>query len=113
MQKLIAINKHVSNYPAAITFQKGDRISLGKKHAEFEGWIWVTTEDTHSGWAPMRYLDVISDDTAIAKQDYCAVELNVNAGDELVLQYVVDGWGWVEATDGSCVWVPMKITQNK
>ena len=101
MKKLIATQRHISKYPNPIKFQKGDNLSFGKKDTEFEGWIWVIDNDKNEGWAPTQFLYFLSDDEGIAIQDYCAIELDVNPGDELELIYVLNEWGWVKAIDGS------------
>ena len=50
-------------------------------------------------------------DKVVAKQDYTAKELDTFVGDELTLTCELNGWGWVEKSDGSCGWVPMKTTK--
>lgn len=110
--KLIALEEHKSNYPNPISFKKGECLVTGKKDTEFEGWIWVTTNGGNQGWAPMRYLQLREgSDKAVAKRDYTAKELNTCAGDELILHYELDDWGWIEKNDGSCGWIPMKTTK--
>ena len=109
--KLIVVEEHKSNYPNPISFKKGESLIIGKKDTEFEDWIWVTTKDENQGWAPMQYLQIEEGNKAVAKQDYTAKELDTCLGDELFLHYELNEWGWVEKSDGSCGWVPMKTTK--
>ena len=110
--KLIALEEHKSNYPNPINFKEGECVVIGKKDSEFEGWIWVSTNSGNQGWAPIQYLQIREGfDKAIAKRDYTAKELNTYPGDELILHYKLNDWGWVEKNDGSCGWVPMKTTK--
>lgn len=110
--KLIAIEEHKSNYPLSISFKKGECLVAGKKDTEYEDWIWVMTNDGNQGWAPMQYLQFeVRTDKAVARQDYSAKELDTYVGDELTLHYELNDWGWVEKSDGSCGWIPMKSTK--
>ena len=109
--KLIVVEEHKSNDPNPISFKKGDRLILGKKDTEFQNWIWVTTKDGNKGWAPEQYLQIEDEHRAVATKDYTATELDTGLGDELVLHYELNDWGWVEKKDGSCGWVPMKTTK--
>ena len=109
--KLIVVAEHRSNYPNPIHFKKGESLMIGKKESEYEGWIWVRTKDGNRGWAPLQYLQIEAGNKAIAKQDYSAKELDTHLGDELHLHCELNDWGWVEKSDGSCGWVPIKTTK--
>lgn len=110
--KLVAVEAHRSNYPHPISFKKGEWLRTGRRDTEFEGWIWVTTDDGNEGWAPLRYLEMQEgSDQTLAKRDYTARELDTGVGEELTLHYELDEWGWVEKRDGSCGWVPLKTTR--
>jgi len=110
--KLIAVVEHKSSHPHPISFKKGEYLVAGKKDTEFEGWIWVTTNDGNQDWAPMQYLHLKEGTVkAVARQDYSAKELDTCVGDKLTLHYELNDWGWVEKSDGSCGWVPMKTTK--
>ena len=110
--KLIVVEEHKSSYPHHISFKKGEHLVTGKKDTEFEGWIWVTTNSGNQCWAPVQYLQLKEGtDKAVARQDYSAKELDTFVGDELTLHYELNDWGWVEKSDGSCGWVPMKTTK--
>ena len=110
--KLIATEEHKSNYPNPICFKSGDCLILEKKETEFEGWVWVTTNDGNQGWAPIQYIQLKKESSmAVAKRDYTAKELDIYVGDVLLLHHKLNDWGWVEKKDGSCGWVPMKTTK--
>lgn len=104
---------HSSNYPKPISFQAGDRVELGIHDDEFPGWIRVTTHDGNQGWAPVQYLH--KDDVgknAIALQDYSARELNTKIGEQLILLYELNDWGWVENKHKETGWVPLTTIQS-
>ena len=50
--KLKVIEAHVSDYPNPISFENGQEIRVGKRDTQYEGWVWVTTNDGNEGWAP-------------------------------------------------------------
>lgn len=110
--KLVVVEKHKSNFPNPISFKKGERLHMGKRDTEFQGWIWVTTHDGNEGWAPVQYLQMKQGtDQAVANRDYIARELDTRVGEQLTLHHELGEWGWVEKRDGSCGWVPMKTTR--
>jgi hypothetical protein len=109
--KLIVVIEHRSKYPNPIHFKTGESLKIGKKDSEYEGWIWVTVEDGNQGWAPLQYLQIEGGNKAIAKLAYSAKELDTHLGEELLLHHEINDWGWVEKSDGSCGWVPIKTTQ--
>ena len=111
--KLIVVKAHKSDYPNPIRFRKGDILHVGQQNTEFKDWIWVTTKDGNQGWAPVQYVQNIDAQKAVAKKNYTAVELDTVAGDELLLHYEVNDWGWVEKRDGSCGWVPLNTTRSR
>ena len=109
--KLIVVEEHRSNYPNPISFKKGESLIIGKRDVEYENWIWVTNKEGNQGWAPTQYLKIEEGNKAKAKQEYTARELDTSLGDELFLHYELNEWGWVQKSDGSCGWVPMKTTK--
>jgi flagellar basal body rod protein FlgF len=104
---------HTSNYPNPISFTTGEQVEIGIQDDEFLGWIRVTTRDGNQGWAPIQYLQIDEvGKTAIAKQDYSARELNTRVGEQLILQFEVNGWGWVENVHQETGWVPLTTIRS-
>ena len=92
-------------YPDPLEVTAGERLALGKRDAEFPGWIWATNAAGKSGWAPENYLK-ISHTQGTAVRDYTAAELTVEAGAELELLDFESGWYWAETREGARGWVP-------
>ena len=104
---------HTTNYPNPISFTTGDQVETGICDDEFPGWIRVKTRDGNQGWAPIQYLQIDeAGKTAIAKQDYSARELNTRVGEQLILQFEVNGWGWVENVHQETGWVPINTIKK-
>jgi len=87
-------------------------VTVGKKDVEYEGWIWVSTQNGKQGWAPVQYLRLQQCNRAIACRDYSARELDTRVGDEVVLHFLLNDWGWVENRNGVSGWVPMKTIDS-
>ena len=112
MKKFVVLANHKSNYPEPISFVKGELLNAGKMDTEYKGWIWVTTKDNKKGWAPIQYLNILSNKQAIAKNDYSANELNVSTGDEIEIQYELNDWCWVKDKNNRLGWIPKNIIKS-
>jgi len=104
------IKPHTSVYPDPIEFEKGDKLTLGRKDTEYSGWIRVITKLGKEGWAPEQYISVISSGEGIGKESYTARELNTKIGEELVALKEINEWYWVVNTMGESGWVPVETT---
>jgi SH3-like domain-containing protein len=104
--KVRVISEHSTNYPYPVEFDQGDRVKLGRRDTEYEGWIRVTTHDGKEGWAPEQFLDAVSETDAIANRKYCARELTTKVGEHLIVRSETNGWLWVETEAGDEGWVP-------
>ena len=78
---------------------------LGKRDAEYPGWIWATGTAGRSGWVPEHFLS-IEGDRGRALRDYSALELDVAEGTLVIVLEEVLGWALVE-TDRRSGWVPL------
>lgn len=104
------IEKHTSNYPNPISFKVGDKLSIGIRDDEFEGWVRAKTEDGNEGWAPEQYIDMNST-PEVATQNYSANELNTEVGEILETIHSLNEWLWVKNSAGQLGWVPRKTTK--
>lgn len=101
------IKDHKSNYPNPVAFKSGDRVEVGVEDNEYPGWIWVVTADGNEGWAPVEYLELLDrTNQGIAKQDYCARELDVKTGDRLQVEHRLCGWYYAVNSRSDRGWVP-------
>ncbi len=114
--KYLATRGHRSEYPKPITFAKGAVLAVGEKYAGPEGWDdWFFCEIAGQvgGWVPVQVLAFVDAQTAQAREDYTARELDVSAGDMLIGGRTLNGWAWCEnpltALSG---WVPLSHLQQ-
>ena len=70
-----------------------------------EGWVWCTARDGRSGWTPRSWLTQ-SDGKWYANREFNAIELTVDPGEILKVDYEESGFVWVEKQDGKVGWVP-------
>ncbi|NPV57511.1 MAG: hypothetical protein HPY76_12680 [Anaerolineae bacterium] len=99
------IKNYRTKYHTPIAFSPGELLRVGRFDDQYPGWVWTTTPDGNSGWAPANALE-ISGATARALQAYDAREMDVDAGEALTLKQEESGWYWAENSDGAGGWVP-------
>jgi len=94
-----------AQYSDPIVMRSGDEIVLGERDTENVDWIWSTSSDGRSGWAPVIYLS-IDGGSGRALRDYSAMELTATAGE--VIEICEEHSGWVLATNsrGESGWLP-------
>ncbi|EGL84204.1 Variant SH3 domain-containing protein [Caldalkalibacillus thermarum TA2.A1] len=117
--KYVVVKKHVSNYPAPITLEQGERVQLGQPYTGPEEWPnWVFCYKLNSpqkGWVPKQILDKY-EHYAVVKEKYTAKELTVQPGEEVEGMRELNGWIWCKRVrDNEAGWIPsscLKIYQR-
>ena len=97
-------------YPDPLGIKKGQRLTVGEKDSEWQGWAWCTDNDGKSGWVPEAYLSV-KENLAEALRDYDATELTVTVGEILTVLETESGWVWAVKEDGAAGWVPRECVE--
>jgi hypothetical protein len=101
------IKSYQAQYPDPIVIHRGETVSLGRRDAEYPGWIWATSLLTgKSGWVPEHFLSPGESPRAIARRDYSARELDVVEGAVVSVIEEVLGWSCVVTESGDSGWVP-------
>lgn len=113
-QYLVRID-HTSEFPKPITFTQGTLLTVGETYTGPEGWdnwLFCETAGQTGGWVPAQILEWTQAQTARAKADYTAKELNVCAGDVLTGSTILNGWCWCEHSQrADSGWVPLANLQ--
>jgi hypothetical protein len=116
VKKYIVVLGHTSQYPEPLTLKKGTPLVVGKKHEGPEGWndwFFCDTPGQKGGWVPARVIEIVDGNTAQARADYTARELNVREGDLLLGSRVLNGWLWCDNPGSSeSGWVPLANLQE-
>jgi hypothetical protein len=109
------IKDHKSSFPDPIILKKGEKVFVGQEYSEdpdWPGWIECKTKSGKKGWVPKQYLK-ISRDAATVLCDYNANELNVKAGEEVMVYEFVNGWAWSKKSTGEYGWIPVRNIETK
>jgi hypothetical protein len=88
-----------------IRLRAGEELAATGREGEYPGWLWGTNHSGRSGWVPVAYLEHRGA-TSVARRDYDAVELAVEAGDELIVTLQESDWLWCTNRRGASGWVP-------
>jgi hypothetical protein len=100
------IKAYQQPYSNPIRVRAGDRVYPDpSRETEWAGWVWCTDTRGVAGWAPEAWLARDGDTWRITR-DYDALELTVQVGDPVRLEYAESGFAWVTASDGRRGWVP-------
>lgn len=115
-KKYLVIQNHASEYPEPISFKKGAPLAVGEKYEGPEGWndwFFCQTPNQRGGWVLAQIIDFSYGDTAHAREDYTARELNVQIDDLLFGSRTLNGWVWCNhASNGASGWVPLANLQE-
>lgn len=97
-KKFVVIKSHISEYPDPIHFSAGDLLVVGEKYAGNEGWDnwYFCSFNGLSGWVPKQLIEIASENTGVAKENYSASELNVEVQEYVIGFKKINGWIWCE-----------------
>ncbi len=88
----------------------GERLQVGDRGSEWQGWVWCTSSDGESRWVPEAFVERHGE-YCLALRNYESTELNVQEGDTLLIMEIESGWGWCTSTDGHNGWVPLSCVE--
>lgn len=109
--RCVVVAAHKSNYPDPISFESGERVTLGRTDDEYPGWIWTSLTSGNAGWAPESTLRRDGKTTAVTTVAYSARELDTREGEEVVSLRELKGWLWVRNDAGAEGWIPQKTVR--
>jgi hypothetical protein len=118
---VIVDEPYESPYAHAVRFKAGEHVLAGGDDPDWPGWVWTTSREGRSGWAPLRYLLIDVEaarpatggepSNALATRDYDGTELTVAAGTVLEVIDEESGWLWCRAAGGELGWLPAEHTR--
>jgi hypothetical protein len=95
-----------SPYTDPCTFNAGEKLTIGEKESEWDGWVWCTNREGKSRWVPEAYVEHRGD-VCVMLRDYESTELSVSAGEVLsITGQAESGWVWCTNQAGQSGWVP-------
>lgn len=92
-------------YDDPIVMQAADEIRVEREDEEGPGWWWCVHPDGRSGWVFETFFER-DGPRGVALRDYSALELTVDAGEDLTLHELAGGWYWATNIQGKSGWVP-------
>jgi len=101
------IERHQASDLEPLIITRGEILSYEIKETDWIGWVWCINKNGKAGWVPETYLKVQKDNCEVL-QDYNAIELTANIGEELVMKKEESGWFWVINDQGKEGWIPIK-----
>ena len=101
------IKAHQSPDPDPLMVRKGDSLSFERRETEWSGWIWCTNSSGKGAWVPENWVQ-IEGDSCVMKRDYNAIELAVEVGEVLTVEFEETGWAWAMKKSGESGWVPLE-----
>lgn len=109
------IQAYRSAYPDPITFSQGTPLRIGQAYAgseDWPNWLWCSVAGHAAGWVPEQIIERLDAHNGVALADYSAQELDVDVGDELLGQRVLNGWAWcLHVARQAAGWVPLQCLQ--
>lgn len=110
MQRRRTLAAHRAPEHPAIQVAAGDMVTLGQRDTEWPQFVWATLGNGLGGWIPALLFDN-TQGTASALADYDTRELDVEAGEILVLHREFAQWWWAENRHGQTGWVPERVLE--
>lgn len=97
---------------APLILEAGEMVRVGKKDADWPGWIWVTAINGRGSYVPEEILTMHDDGTAKVQQPFHARDLSVVKNEPVVSVREVKGWHWCRNEDGEEGWLPAYLLRE-
>ena len=91
---------------APLSLLPGQSVRLGRRDADWPGWIWVTTDDGRGSYVPDEVVQATSGDQATVLQAFQAHDLSVKKQETVTSVREVKGWHWCRNEAGGEGWLP-------
>lgn len=103
---------YTAQYEDPITFKGGEEVDVSDRTYNWEGhpWVWCSNQAGKSGWVPEGYVETLGE-KGVARVDYDAAELSVEAGEEVLVVDETYGWLLCRRATGEEGWVPAENLQ--
>lgn len=95
MNKYLVNKERETEFPNPIKVLKGESVKCIEEsdgNGDWKGWVFCKTIN-NEGWIPQQIIDQ-NNDKGIILENYDATEFNLEIGDILVEEKVLNGWIW-------------------
>ena len=91
---------------APLALEKGELVRVGKRDADWPGWVWVTRKDGRGSYVPEEVLQSPKEDESQVREAFKAHDLSVKRNDGVTSLREVKGWHWCSDADSNEGWLP-------
>ncbi len=115
MRKFRVITGRKSEFENPVSVSRGEKVICvedSNPNGDWAGWTFCKTKD-NEGWIPYQIIEK-NGTSGCMLEDYCAIEFDLDAGEELVMEKELNGWIWCYKTDNSEVkaWAPLNCIEE-
>ena len=91
---------------APLTLVAGQTVRLGRRDADWPGWVWVTADDGRGSYVPEEVVSATGGDLATVTVAFQAQDLSVKKQESVTSLREVKGWHWCRNGAGQEGWLP-------
>ncbi|WP_039056285.1 SH3 domain-containing protein [Enterobacter sp. Bisph1] len=102
----VVIKNYTSAFPDPISIKKNATAVVSHCDLQYRGWVWITLDNGHAGWAPQQLFLPQSANKILCLEDYTARELSVIVGEKITIGTSLNGWCWATNVAGESGWLP-------
>ncbi|GAG26280.1 unnamed protein product [marine sediment metagenome] len=84
---------------------------LQRGETEWPGWIWCTSSSGIGAWVPENWVQ-IEGDSCVMKRNYNGIELAVDVGEVVIVEFEESGWGWATKESGESGWALVEYLEK-
>lgn len=111
--KLIVIKKHVPEFENPISIKIGDCVQIDQSRGRnWLGDVFCTIPNGQSGWALRSTFENLEENTAIAQQNFSAVELKADVGERVEGYAFTNTAVWCENNLCESGWLPLECIDD-
>ncbi|MCC5910563.1 MAG: hypothetical protein JJT76_09025 [Clostridiaceae bacterium] len=92
-----------------IILHKGEKVICGEESSEGDWIDWIFCKsDNNEGWVPKQIINR-SGDIGLILEEYNAREFDIDVGEIIIMDKVLNGWVWGNKKDDPSIkgWVPL------
>lgn len=120
MNRYKVITEWRNNFPEPVILNAGDTVVIagGKVETDpdWRGWIWCLVGTTGC-WIPEQFIVYKpvppgNKPTVVLTRNYCSLELDINPGEIVLAEYMLNGWIWGRVQNTEVTgWVPVRCLE--
>jgi len=106
------IKPHRPSFHYHVILQAGEIVKYERRINDPAGWIWCTPARKNPCWVPEAWLEIHRRHAVLLKP-YNSLELKVERGEEIEIEFEQSGWAWVTNSEKVSGWIPLECINFK